>query len=244
MNRSLILTVAVLLICPFILSYAQRPKQKTTINQNSSLIKGEKQSSNGKTISQPTGYVNGYGYVDLGLPSGTKWAICNVGASSPSDYGSYFAWGETAFKQVFTTSNSITYHKNGNELKSLGIINQEYKLSLKYDAANVNWGDRWRMPTSLECQELVNKCKWMWITYSGKKGYKVVGPNKNSIFIPAAGVYRGSISDVDETYGSFWSSSPNEKGIGTVEFVYFLCDEYGVTRYSTREEGRSVRAVL
>jgi hypothetical protein len=130
---------------------------------------------------------NGHEYVDLGLPSGTLWASCNVGATSPEEYGDYFAWGETSTKSDYTISNSITSGLSISELESRGIIDASGNLTAAYDAATANWGDKWRMPTLDEIKELVNQCTWEWTTQNGVNGCKVVGPNSNSIFLPAAG---------------------------------------------------------
>ena len=111
------------------------------------------------------GYKNNHAWIDLGLPSGTKWATCNVGASQPHGYGNYYAWGETATKTNYSESNSKTYGKNISDISG----------NSDYDAARANWGGSWRMPTEREMEELVNKCTWTWTTLSGVKGYKVTG---------------------------------------------------------------------
>ncbi|MBQ4621338.1 MAG: hypothetical protein IJB28_01640, partial [Bacteroidaceae bacterium] len=119
--------------------------------------------------------------VDLGLPSGLRWATCNVGASSPEEYGDYFAWGETTTKSSYTSSNSTTYNLSVPTLQSRGIIGSDGNLTAAYDVATANWGGSWRMPTLDEMEELLNKCTWTWTTQNGVKGRKVTGPNGNSI---------------------------------------------------------------
>lgn len=89
------------------------------------------------------GTLNGHDWIDLGLSSGLKWATCNVGASSPEEYGDYFAWGET--KSGYYESNSTTYGLSTSELQSRGIIGSDGNLSAAYDAATANWGGSWRM---------------------------------------------------------------------------------------------------
>jgi hypothetical protein len=132
--------------------------------------------------------LNGHEYVDLGLS--VKWATCNVGASNPHEYGDFFAWGETKPKTTFT-------EKNYNFFSDPAVLPSDA------DAATVNWGNGWRMPTKAECDELVNNCKWTWLD----NGYKVVGPNGNGIFLPATGSRRNSdIAGVDYV-GLYWSSS-------------------------------------
>src|SRR5574344_1984451 len=122
--------------------------------------------------------------VDLGLS--VKWADHNVGATNPEDYGAFFSWGETETKSDYSTSKweKVSYAS----LQSQGVIDSNGNLTATYDAATVNWGKNWRMPTKAEQDELRTKCTWTWTTTSnGIHGYKVVGTNGNSIFLPAAG---------------------------------------------------------
>lgn len=126
------------------------------------------------------GTINGHEWVDLGLS--VKWATCNVGASSLSAYGNYYAWGETRTKSEYNYSNSVTYEKSMGDIAG----------SSQYDAARANWGSSWRLPTKAEFQELINNCTWTWTSQGGHNGYKVTGKNGNSIFLPAAGWRYGS----------------------------------------------------
>ena len=132
--------------------------------------------------------------MDLGLS--VLWATCNVGASSPSDYGGYYAWGETKTKSSYTEENSKTYNVDLPDISG----------DPAYDAAAANWGSGWRMPTKEELDELVDKCDWQWTTQRGHNGCKVTGPNGNSIFLPAAG-WRFGTSYVDGSNGCYWSST-------------------------------------
>ena len=102
------------------------------------------------------------------------------------EYGDYYAWGETETKSEYTEGNSATYGLSISELQSQGYIDGEGNLNPQYDAATANWGGDWRMPTKAELNELLNNCTWTWTTQNGHKGYKVTGPNGNSIFLPAA----------------------------------------------------------
>ena len=174
-----------------------------------------------------TGTINGHTYVDLGLS--VKWADRNVGASSPSDYGSYFAWGETRTKSEYTVSNNVTHKKN------LGNISG----NSQYDAARANWGGSWRLPTKAECEELVDKCKWVWTTQGGHNGCKVTGPNGNSIFLPAAGWRNRSSFSLDGEWSSYWTSEPN------ADYAYYLNSDSGNLNmgHHFRYSGRSVRPV-
>lgn len=179
-----------------------------------------------------TGMERGHEWVDLGLPSGVKWATCNVGASSPWDYGYYFAWGETSTKSTYTEENSKTYKRNMGDISG----------NPNYDAARANWGGSWRMPTKKECEELKTKCKWTWTTSGGNKGYKVVGPNGNSIFLPAAGFRDGTSLYRAGAYGSYWSSTPGGDVTPGAYYLYFIGGNQSV-HWEYRKYGQSVRPV-
>lgn len=176
--------------------------------------------------------VNGHEYVDLGLPSGLKWATCNVGASSPTETGDYFAWGETSPKDIYTYYNSKTYDK------SIGQISG----NPEYDAARANWGGTWRMPSSVEMQELVDKCTWKWTSKSGITGQEVTGPNGNSIFLPAAGYFsESSISDIG--FNGCYSSSTPGYNKQSLYFLSFINGTYKMNERGSRWCGFSIRAV-
>lgn len=177
--------------------------------------------------------------VDLGLS--VKWATYNVGASSPEEYGDYFAWGETKPKSSYTVSNSVTYGLSISELKSRGIIGEDGNLVLDYDTANENWGGGWRMPTKDEIIELCNECTWTWTNQNGVKGRKVTGPNGNSIFLPAAGYREGTYRYKAGSSGLYWSAAPLSDSDGAYD-LYFYLDYYPWT-YNVRSYGHSVRPV-
>lgn len=150
-------------------------------------------------------------YVNLGLPSGTLWATMNVGACSPEDYGDYFAWGETTSKQVYEfetykwyNNTYYTYTKYCIS-SSYGTVDNKTELDPEDDAATLNWGPSWRMPTQEQIQELINNCSRQWKSLNGVGGIVVTGPNGNTLFLPAAG-YRlnGSVYNAG-TYGYVWS---------------------------------------
>ena len=155
-----------------------------------------------------TGSINGYDWVDLGLPSGLKWATHNVGASSPEEYGDYFAWGETETKEEYTEENSLTYGLSISDLQEQGYIDGSGNLTSSHDAASANWGGSWRMPTEAEYRELVDNCTWEWTQVNGVNGSNVTGPNGNSIFLPAAGYHNGSSLNDAGSSGVYWSSTP------------------------------------
>ena len=176
------------------------------------------------------GTINGHEWVDLGLS--VKWATCNVGASSPSEYGNYYAWGETRTKSEYYTSNSATYEKSMGDIAG----------NPNYDAARANWGGSWRLPTNAEFQELIDKCTWTWTSQGGHKGYKVTGKNGNSIFLPAAGWRGGSSLNYAGEDGYYWSSSPDESGSQRAYGLNFGSGYRSVSWYG-RYGGRPVRPV-
>ena len=143
--------------------------------------------------------INGHAYVDLGLS--VKWATCNVGASSPEDYGNYYAWGETSTKSYYDADNSKTYGKNS--------YNYDIGGNASLDAARANWGGTWRLPTKAEAQELKDKCTWTWTTLGGKEGRKVTGPSGRSIFLPAAGFRNRASLYYAGSNGYYWTSTPD-----------------------------------
>ena len=186
--------------------------------------------------SPATGTSNGYGYVDLGLS--VKWATCNIGATLPEEYGNYYAWGETTTKAEYNSSNCPTYGLSTSQLQSQGYIDSEGNLTAQYDAATANWGGTWRMPTYDELDELNTKCTWEWINTNDFKGYKVMGPNGNSIFLPAAGRRGGSSLYYAGGSGYYWGSTSYESNL-----LDFNCDNHYMNYYN-RFFGQSVRPIL
>ena len=186
------------------------------------------------TTSANTGTINGYTWVDLGLPSGLKWATCNVGATTPEGYGNYYAWGETSTKTSYDESNSVTY---GQQISG-------FSGNATYDAARANWGSTWRMPTKTEMEELENNCTWTWTTQNGVNGRRVTGPNGNSIFLPAAGYCYGSSRDYVGQGGYYWSSTPHESNTGGAYYLYFYSYfHYMHWNVDSRCYGHTVRPV-
>lgn len=177
------------------------------------------------TPEAPTrGYVDGYEYVDLGLPSGLKWATMNVGAKTKTDYGTFYAYGEVspAPNNDYSDKNSIIYEKGSiynfqsslSTLKKKGILDINDNLTPEYDAATQNWGNNWRMPTKSEFEELKDYCKWTWADVNGVKGFKVESKqagNSNWIFLPAGGSYENTSYDGEGTTGAWWCSTFTEE---------------------------------
>ena len=187
---------------------------------------------------------NVHEYVDLGLS--VKWATCNVGATSPEEYGNYYAWGETAPapNNNYISSNCSTCGLTMSQLQSQGYIDDNGNLTAQYDAARANWGGDWRMPTYEELNELIAQCTWTWTTQNGVNGYNVEGPNGNSIFLPAAGYRYGSSLYDAGSYGFYWSSAPYGGGSIDAYGLRFGSSSRYMSSGFSRYYGRSVRPVL
>ncbi len=187
--------------------------------------------------------------VDLGLS--VKWATCNVGAEKPEDYGDYFAWGETTPKENYYwttykyckgTYKTMTKYCTNSSSGNNGFTDNKTVLDPEDDAATVNWGGSWRMPTQEEQDELTNNCTWTWTTQNGVNGYKVVGPNGNSIFLPAAGYMYGTSLYYVGSCGYYWSGSLNTSNPNSAYYVDFSSSSVYRGSYY-RYYGLSVRPV-
>lgn len=162
------------------------------------------------TLAQSTdsdGIMGGHEYVDLGLPSGTLWATCNLGASSPYENGPYFAWGEVEPRDYFSWATYEYYegfHQDDGGWFILDNIGDDI-CGTEYDAASHLWGNGWRMPNETERYELRMRCWSKWVTENGINGVRVHGPNEHSIFLPACGYgeWVGEISLVG-VQGGYW----------------------------------------
>ena len=176
--------------------------------------------------------------IDLGLPSGTKWACCNVGASKPEDYGSYYAWGETKTKEVYNWETYIHCDGSGETCHNIG----SDIAGTKYDAATANWKAPWRMPTIDQCRELLDNCTSEWTTQNDVNGRKFTGPNGGTIFLPAAGYRWYSGLGLAGSYGVYWSSTLGESGPYSAWYLHVYSGGVG-TGYDYRGYGRTVRPV-
>ena len=154
--------------------------------------------------------------IDLGLPSGTKWACCNVGADRPEEYGGYYAWGETEEKTTYDLSNYI-YQSSGTFHYLISDI-----AGTQYDVVHVKWGESWVMPSWTQLAELLNNCINKWTTENGVNGAKLTSKkNGASIFLPAAG-YRNDSDLYDAgSSGIYWSSTQGTSGSGYAYGFYF-----------------------
>ena len=172
---------------------------------------------NGQTINYPSSNVDYVDFsanapdptvtagqaVDLGLS--VYWASCNLGAEKPEEFGDYYAWGETKTKSSYSKENYSYYDASTTQYIDIG----DDISGTEYDAATVNLGSDWRMPTKDEMQELINKCTWEWTQVSGINGYKVTGTNGNSIFLPAAGFQISSVRRKNEML-DIWSATRSD----------------------------------
>lgn len=176
--------------------------------------------------------INGYQFKDLGLPSGTLWAQCNIGANNPWDYGTFHGWGTASGS---TLNQDIISDISGNP---------------KYDEARKKWGDEWRVPTKNEMYELMNRCTWRWVIWHDILGYQVIGPNKEWIFFPDAGYNDssytlGKIKDQGVS-AYYWTSTPkldkfNAYGMKTYQKNNAVTQEI-VEMW--RSDGLSIRPVI
>ena len=200
-------------------------------------------SKNGKTEDiRSTAEENGHTWVNLGLPSGIKWATCNIGAEKPEDYGNYYAWGEVSPKD--NCSWDTYKYGSSNNLTKYNSMDGKTTLDLEDDAAHVNWSISWRMPTDAEWTELRNNCTWTWITQNGINGRLVTSKtNGNSIFLPAAGVRVGANLSNASSNGYYWSASLDDNDYPNIaREVVFYADDWYRSR-SKRYCGLSIRPV-
>lgn len=167
--------------------------------------------------------------IDLGLS--VKWANMNVGATKIEDFGNLYAWGELEPKEEY--SAETYFDPKG------WIYNPDLRTELedKDDVARVNWGEKWRMPTMKEIEELVNNCTWKWVVIHNVEGHFVTGPNGNSIFLPAAGSSVGP-----GPYGNYWTKTLFKTDKHQAYFLYYYLDDIGPNNYY-RYSGKSVRPV-
>lgn len=186
--------------------------------------------------------------VNLGLPSGTKWAGCNVGANTPEEYGNYYAWGETKTKSDYSwttykwcngAAKTLTKYCT---ISSYGTADSKKVLESADDVAAIDLGDKWRMPTAEEWTELLTECTWTWITQNDVYGFRVSAQNGNSIFLPAAGYYNGTELYNIGMCGAYWSSSVKTSSPSNAHFLDFAQQGKGLSE-SARSYGYSVRPV-
>ncbi len=196
--------------------------------------------------------LNGHEYVDLGLPSGTKWATCNIGANAPEEYGDYFAWGETAPKGIYDWKSyryggfvderyALAKYCTGSGYGLNGFVDDLTLLEPNDDAAMANWGAGWRMPTIEEWGELFMNTDGMWVVQNGVNGWRFTATNGNSLFLPAAGYWWDDTFNSD--LGLYWSASVNNEFPYRAWGFHFNSDSSHLCGSSDRNRGQVLRAV-
>ena len=190
-------------------------------------------------------------WVDLGLPSGTLWATCNVGATAPEEYGDYFAWGETEPKDVYSwetykwcngSDTTLTKYCTNSIWGYQDFTDGMVELDPEDDAAYVNWGSSWRMPTVEQLNELIDNCSWTWTACNGIYGRLFTGPNGNTLFLPAAGHLGDNMLRSSNSDGLYWTRSLGNTGAYYALALSFYSGGkqwWNIRRYC----GLSVRAV-
>lgn len=194
----------------------------------------------------------GHDYVDLGLPSGTLWATCNVGANKPEEYGDYFAWGETQKKATYNwhtykyangARDRLTKYCNKSNSGNNGFTDNLTVLQLSDDAATANWGSGWRTPSKAQWKELIDNTTHTWTTRNGVTGRLFTAKNGNSLFLPAAGDRWADELRYAGSDGYYLSSSLITDSPNYAWYLYFGSgDAYGSCVYG-RFYGFSVRPV-
>ena len=200
-------------------------------------------------------HVKEHEYVDLGLPSGTLWATTNIGATSPEEYGDYFAWGETKPKSDYSwetykwcngSETTLTKYCTDSEYGDNGFTDGLTELQPEDDAATANWGSKWQMPSMEQFQELINSeyTTAEWTTQNDVYGYKITSINNgNSIFLPAAGYHYDSSLYNAGSYGLYRSSNNNGLNDDIGNVLFFNSDEISIYYFVTSALGTSVRPV-
>ena len=188
---------------------------------------------------------------------GPYWAMTNIGAEEPWEYGYYFWWGDTVGSKrennkwvasdgsnsSFSFTSTPTYNKNIATLKNEGWITADGALAPEHDAAHKHWGGDWRMPTQQEFDDLISKCDWVWTTLNGVNGYVVRGKgdySSKSIFLPCAGEGLGTSFYLAGSHGYYWSSGPYSDG-DNAWGLHFNSGLHSTDDYYSRYLGQSVR---
>ena len=178
--------------------------------------------------------------IDLGLPSGTKWTCCNIGATNPIEYGDYYAWGEWFTKKDYSEATYCHYDSENSSYLSIG----DDIAGTIYDVATVKWGEKYRMPSYEQYNELINNCSYEWTTLNGVNGCQFTGPSGGTIFMPAAGYRWDDNLGSAGSYGLYWSST---QGPYSSYDAYDLGFDSGGAYYGyycwRRDNGQSVRPV-
>ena len=212
----------------------QKQDSKSSSSQASSQEQKAKKTTSVVSNGPVTGKVNGHEWVDLGLPSGTRWATCNVDATSPEKPGKHYAWGETATKASYTEATSKFYKKSASDIS--GKAN---------DVATLKWGEGWRTPTKKEFDELLDYCDWKYVQKNGRWGVQLTSiKNKQSIFLPATGSMDGTKLDEPNGCGTYWTSTPSNERGNNGSHEYHFGAALGEMGVAARYYGFAIRPVL
>ena len=176
--------------------------------------------------------------IDLDLPSGTKWACCNVGTNTPEGYGDHYSWGETEVKDYYDWQNYTNC--DGSQYSCYNIGTDIART--QYDVAHVKWGENWQMPSFDQQKELLINCTYIWTTMNGIKGYKFIGKNGGSIFLPAAGIHSPNLK-WNCSSGFYWSSTLHDRFNYGAFILYFTSTNTYNNGYEYQSEGCNVRPV-
>ncbi len=182
-----------------------------------------------------TGKLNGHQWVDMGLPSGTRWATCNVDATLPEQAGKHYAWGETVVKTSYTQATCKHYGKSVADISGNKV----------YDVASAKWGAGWRIPTQEEFSELAHYCHWKYVQKNGRWGAEFTSPKtKNTLFLPATGSKEGTSLHEASGCGMYWTSTPYQKeGYYNGAHEYHFGGALGEMGIAERYYGYAVRPV-
>ena len=182
--------------------------------------------------------------VDLGLSSGILWATCNIGASSPSEIGEYFAWGEKETKDAYGWETYELCHGSYNSIFKYTEDDRKSILEPQDDVANSELGGEWRIPTKEDMEELVEECEWKWSNQNGRLGWKVIGPNNNYIFLPASGAASSYIIAGVNELGRYWTATRDKSNYSAYNLRFKDVTDTIVVVDDTRFYGRTIRPVL
>ena len=199
-----------------------------------------------------TGFVNGHEYVDLGLPSGTLWATCNLGANKPEDYGNYYAWGETRTKSTYNwdsykyangSYNKMTKYCRKSDYGNNGFADNLTELEPDDDPATVNWGSSWHTPSFEQWNELLANTTNKWTKRKGVRGRLFTSKNNGqTLFLPAAGSRSHNELLNAGSFSFYWSSSLSSSEPDQAWHFYFRSDCFYLDDFP-RYNGLSVRPV-
>lgn len=185
--------------------------------------------------------------IDLGLPSGTLWASCNLGASSLLEFGDYFAWGDSSPKTNYIGRTCATYDLNIGQLKLDDYVNRNNVLDSDYDAARAILGDNWRLPSGTQAQELIDNCSWEWVeNYNITEVNGMLGKSKHNgatIFLPTAGYRNNTQLLMVGQNGGYWTGAPNFTAANRAWSIAFDRNVINVFNHGLRYNGYSIRPV-